>query len=87
MLRNVVREAGLGEMIIGAGQAPDDKDEVGWWAGKQYNWTGLYCAVDHDDPEYTGQVLLAGGESIIKPISTERAQRYIRSYLLLSTSR
>ena len=63
MLRDVVREAGLGEMIIGAGQSADDKDEVGWWANGQYNWTGLYCAIDHDDSAYTGQVLPWKNES------------------------
>lgn len=72
MLRDVVRLEGLGEMIIGAGQAAPDKDEVGWWAKGQYNWTGLYCAVDHDDPAYTGHVLPWQNESEF--VNTNRQQ-------------
>ena len=64
MLRNVVRQAGLGEMIIGAGAAPNDMTKAAWWGGGvSYNFSGLYCAVDHDDPEYTGQVLPWKNES------------------------
>ena len=64
MLRNVVRQAGLGEMIIGAGAAPNDMTKAAWWGGGvSYNFTGLYCAVDHDDPEYMGQVLPWKNES------------------------
>ena len=61
--RAAARAQGLGEMIIGAGMAPDDMTAVAWWGGEQYNWTGLYAAVDDDAASFAGQVLPWKNES------------------------
>ena len=84
-LRSAVRGAGLGEMVIGAGAAPRDMTAASWWAtdcakrnnnggqdGTCYDWVGLYCALDHDDPAYEGMVLPWANESAY--VSTNRAQ-------------
>ena len=55
--RAAARAEGLGEMIIGAGMAAVDMTAASWWGGGQYNWTGLYAAVDHDAASFAGRVL------------------------------
>jgi hypothetical protein len=72
MLRRIVREAGLGEMLLGAGMAAKDMTKTAWWGGPQFNWTGLYCALDADDPAYTGEVLPWRNESAF--VRANRAQ-------------
>ena len=91
--RKAVRDAGLGEMIIGAGAAARDMTAASWWAAgcaarpaitaigmgtgpgnttRCYDWVGLYCAVDNDDPSFAGRVLPWANESAF--VRANRAQ-------------
>lgn len=62
-LRRLVRNAGLGEMILGAGSTITDTSDPAEWWGFSYNFTNDYAGVLHDDPKWAGRVLPWRNES------------------------
>lgn len=63
LFRELVREAGLGELLLGVGSgAKDISNPAAWW-GYPYNFTNIYGHVAQDDVSYMGDVFPWANES------------------------